>query len=297
MAATSSLVVRAVRAVRLDWRTGRWLLTGLGLLLLALVALGVIPYDLHPNDSHAYWVVDPADPYRDARLGQTDAFLYAPVVAQLIGPLTALPFEAFRLLWAAISLGALARSGAAYTLVVPGVIEDLVRGNIHILLAVAIMAGFRYPGTWAALLLTKVTPGIGLVWFAVRREWRALGWVALTLVVLVGASVVLGGANLWAEWIRVLVTSAEAPRTYTYLGIAPPPLVVRLPVAAVVAAWAGLTDRRWALPVATFVALPVIWPSGFALLAAVPPLWLADRARLTRSAPAAGKEPDPARRR
>src|SRR5207249_2117937 len=114
--------------------------------------------------------------------------------------------------------------------------EDLVRGNIHILLAVAIMAGFRYPGTWAAVLLTKVTPGIGLIWFAVRGEWRALGWLTLTCVLLVVASVVLGGVNLWVEWIRVLATSADAPRTYTYLGIAPPALVVRLPLAAVVAA-------------------------------------------------------------
>src|SRR5438045_7606118 len=57
------------------WSRVRWVLTGLGMLVLALVVFGVIPYDLHPNDSHAYWVVDVADPYRDARLGATDAFL------------------------------------------------------------------------------------------------------------------------------------------------------------------------------------------------------------------------------
>jgi hypothetical protein len=286
--------------MRLDWRTGRWLLTGLGLLTLALVAFGIIPYDLHPNDSHAYWAVNPTDPYREARVGQTDAFLYAPVVAQLIAPLTALPFETFRLVWGAVSLGALALAGAAFTLVVPGVIEDLVRGNIHILLAVAVLAGFRYPGTWAAILLTKVTPGIGLIWFAVRREWQALGWVALTTVLLVAASVLVGGGALWGEWIRVLLTAADAQRTYTYLGIAPPPLLVRLPLAAAVAAWAGLTSRRWAVPVAAFLALPVIWPSGFALLAAVPPLWLADRpprGAATDSEPAGRTVPGPARRR
>ena len=62
----------------------------------------------------------------------------------------------------------------AYTIPVPGVIEDLVRGNIHVLLAVTILAGFRYPGAWSFVVLTKVTPGIGLLWFAIRREWGAL---------------------------------------------------------------------------------------------------------------------------
>jgi len=262
-----------------DWRRARWLLTGLGLLILALILAGVIPYDLHPSDSHAYWSVDPADPYQDARLGGVDAFLYAPAVAQLLGPLTRLPFEVFRLLLGAVSLGALAAVGAAYTLIVPGVIEDLVRGNIHVLLAVAILLGFRYPGTWAAMLLTKATPGVGLLWFAVRREWRALAQVAVVTAAIVLVSILLGGVRLWEEWIRLLATSAESPRTYTYLGIAPPPLLFRLPLAIAVVAWGAVVDRRWTVPVAAFLALPVIWPSGFALLAAVPPLVIADRAR------------------
>ncbi len=54
----------------------------------------------------------------------------------------------------------------------PPAILELINGNIHLLLAAAIALGFRYPWTWSFVLLTKVTPGIGLVWFAVRREWR-----------------------------------------------------------------------------------------------------------------------------
>jgi len=264
-------------------KRARWLLTGVGLLLLGLVIFGVIPYDLHPNDSHAYWVVNPVDPYRDARLGGVDAFLYAPAVAQLLGPFTHLPFEVFRVLLGAVSLGALAAAGAAYTLLVPGVIEDLVRGNIHVLLAAAIIASFRWPGLWSAMLLTKVTPGIGLLWFAVRREWRALAQVAAVTALIVVASVLLFGIGVWQEWIRLLATSAESPRTYTYLGIAPPPLLVRMPFAIGVVAWGALTNRRWTVPVAGFLALPVIWPSGFALLAAAPPLAIGDRQRVLRS--------------
>jgi hypothetical protein len=122
----------------------------------------------------------------------------------------------------------------------------------------------------------------------VRREWRALAQVAVVTVAIVSVSVLVGGVKLWEEWIRLLATSAESPRTYTYLGIAPPPLVLRMPLAVVVVAWGALTNRRWAIPIAAFLALPVIWPSGFALLAAVPPLAIAD-ARRAASGPKAAE--------
>jgi hypothetical protein len=50
-----------------------------------------------------------------------------------------------------------------------------------------------------------------------------------------------------------------------------------MPLAVAVVAWGAWTNRRWTVPISAFLALPVIWPSGFALLAAVPPLWLANR--------------------
>jgi len=148
-----------------------------------------------------------------------------------------------------------------------------------VILAAAIIAGFRWPGLWVAMLLTKVTPGVGLLWFAVRREWGALAQVAAVTGLVVGASLLIGGVRVWEEWIRLLATSAESARTYTYLGIAPPALVWRLPLAVVVVTWGAVTDRRWTVPLAAFLALPVIWPSGFAILAAIPPLVIDDRRR------------------
>jgi Glycosyltransferase family 87 len=274
------MVERAGRVVDLigGWRGVRWALAAIGLAWLALVALGIWPYDLYPNDSHAYWVVNPAEPYRGAALGASDAFFYAPVVAQLLGPFTALPFAVFRVGFAALDLVALGLSGTVYTLVLPGVIEDIVRGNIHILLAIVILAGFRFPGAWSAMLLTKVTPAVGLLWFAFRREWRALGQVALVTALIVAISVLIGGVEVWLDWLKLLFISSENQRTYTYLfGLAPPPLLVRMPMAVAVIAWGAWTDRRWTVPIAAFLGLPVIWPSGFALLLAVPPLWSADR--------------------
>ena len=51
---------------------------------------------------------------------------------------------------------------------------EIAGGNISLLLALAIVAGFSRPWTWAFVILTKITPGIGLLWFALRREWRSL---------------------------------------------------------------------------------------------------------------------------
>jgi hypothetical protein len=258
-------------------RNWRMVATVAGALWLALILTNLLPLDSTPKDAHAYWAVNPADPYRGAQLGARDAFFYAPAVAQMLAPFTHLPFEVFRVGYAILELGALAVSGLAYTLVIPGVVEDVVRGNIHVLLAVAIVAGFRLPALWAAVLLTKVTPGIGLVWFAVRGEWRALAQLAAVTGAIIGISILIGGISPWVDWLQLLGTSAGSDRSYAYLGVAPPSLVVRLPMALAVIAWGASTNRRWTVPICALLALPVIWPSGFALLAAVPPLWLADR--------------------
>jgi hypothetical protein len=281
----------AVRGVVL--RNWRILATAAGALWLALILTELLPYDLTPRDVHAYWAVNPADPYRGAQLGAEDAFLYAPAVAQLLAPFTHLSFDVFRVGYGILELGVLAVSGLAYALIIPGVVEDVVRGNIHVLLAVAIVAGFRLPATWAAVLLTKVTPGIGLVWFAVRREWRALAQVATVTGVIIGASMLVGGIRPWADWLTVLGSGAESGRTFTYLGLAPPTLVVRLPLAFAVVVWGAWSNRRWTVPIGALLALPVIWPSGFALLAAVPPLWLADRRSGAGARPRMGDGCDP----
>lgn len=48
-----------------------------------------------------------------------------------------------------------------------------------------------------------------------------------------------------------------------------PPLWIRLPAAAALVAWGGLTDRRWTVPLGAMLALPILWPSGFAMLVGV----------------------------
>jgi hypothetical protein len=124
------------------------------------------------------------------------------------------------------------------------------------------------------MLLTKVTPGIGLIWFAVRGEWRKLAIALGATAAIVAVSVVLT-PTLWPEWFSVLSTSAQQPaQGFRALPI---PLVPRLVVAALIIAWGARTDRRWTVPVGVTIASPVVWMGALAILAAVPPLLSANR--------------------
>jgi hypothetical protein len=211
-------------------------------------------------DGLVYWAVDPADPYRDASVGGVNAFLYSPAFAQLFAIIGFLPRELFVILWTTLLAGValcLARPWPAALLVLAlPVSQEVLIGNIHLLLAAAVVLGFRWPATWAFVLLTKVTPGVGLVWFVVRREWRALAVAigASALVVLVSFVI---APEPWAAWIRLLRSEGgeESSR-----------LLARLVLATAVVAWGAWTDRAWTVPLAAMVALPVIWSDSFSML-------------------------------
>ena len=226
-------------------------------------------------DAFAYWSVNLEHPYRLVA-GQLGAFPYTPVAARLFAPAGLLDWPAFWWLWTAILLGTVIWLGRAgwgrwsaglLILAFPPVAIELYHGNIHLLIAAAIVIGMRYPAAWAFILVTKVTPGVGLVWFLVRREWRHLGIALGVTALLIVASLLIDG-RLWAEWIvDGLLPVASGPVQQVYIGI---PLLVRLPLAVLLVAWGARTDRAWTVPVGAALALPVLWLSGFAVLAAVP---------------------------
>ena len=131
------------------------------------------------------------------------------------------------------------------------------------------MIGFRYPAAWAFVLLTKVTPGIGLVWFAVRREWRALA-VALGATAAIAAVSFVIAPRAWFEWISILRTGSTFPEPVWTLDFVP--LGVRLITAVAIVVWGARTDRPWTVATAATLALPVLWVNGLATLVAVIPL-------------------------
>jgi hypothetical protein len=77
----------------------------------------------------------------------------------------------------------------------------------------------------------------------------------------------------WFDWVKFLTTSqdmgAGANDWYAFLF---PPLWLRVMVAALIVVWGARTDRRWVVPVATMVAMPIIWVTTPAILVAIPRL-------------------------
>jgi hypothetical protein len=220
-------------------------------------------------DARAYWIADWADPYAVSGEGEKHAYLYSPAFLQLIAPLRALPFEWFGAAWVvitAVTLILITRHWLFVAMLVPVTLIELEVGNIHFLLAAAVYLGMRYPAVWAFVLLTKVTPGVGLVWFLVRREWRSLAIALGATALIVGVSFVMVPGH-WVDWIGSLVGNARQQWPYPLF---PVPLAVRLVAAAALIAWGARTDRRWTLIVGTTLAIPTLWPANLAMAVGLP---------------------------
>jgi hypothetical protein len=223
-------------------------------------------------DFYAYWAVDPSDPYRIADgLG---AFHYAPPVIWLAEPFRLMSFEAGYAIWTALMAALLiwmTRSWALAWCAFPPVASELYHGNIDLLLAAALVTGFRIAPTWVLLPLTKITTGINLLWPLVRRDFRALASVAIVGLVIVGASMALQGLDVWRAWIDHLLIRMGRPEAGgALIDIS---IWLRLPIAIVAILWASRTARRWAVPLAVALAMPLLWFHSLSVLVATQPLW------------------------
>jgi len=269
----------------------------------ALVVVGARVLDIppwnHPTlDLHTYWATRDGFNYAGANPFQIGAYLYSPAFALAISPLTAFPWPIFAALWTSLILAAylwlVGPWALALVLAIPVALE-IYLGQVDILMAAAIVVGFRYPVAWAFPLLTKVSPGVGLIWFAVRREWSSL-LVALAATMSIAAvSAVIDPAG-WRGWLELLGRSATERQAIegTYVAI---DIWVRAPVAVALIVWGAMTDRRWTVPVGVLLSMPVLWVNVLTILIAIVPLqvrvapapareWLRGKASLLRARPA-----------
>ena len=238
------------------------------LLLAVAHLLGLLDFGV---DAYAYWTVDPAHPYSASTPGAFRAYFYSPAFAQLTSPIHLLPWQVFIAVWTVVLTIALVWQAGLWTapvlLLVP-VFVDLTVANIHLLLGAAVVLGFRWPWTWSFVLLTKITPGVGLLWFVFRREWRNLAIaLGVTAAIAIGSFAIAPG--LWREWLDLLLAAARAPDKEF---IVPIPLWIRLPIAVGLLAWGARRDYRWTVPLASCVALPILEINGLAMLVAMLPL-------------------------
>jgi hypothetical protein len=246
--------------------------------LLSVVAIAFVWVVLanvmaHPNeigyDAHAYWGYPRAQLYADPGTSVAGLYLYrySPAFVPLMTLFTVLPWPVFLACWVVglflVYLWLVGPWWLPLLAFAPFVME-LRMANVHILLAAAIVLGFRWPAAWAFVLLTKVTPGVGLLWFAVRREWRSLGVALGATALITGVSFLLGPSD-WMDWLVSLArTSQDDPPMSIAI-----PLTWRLVAAAALVVWGARTDRRWTVVVAATLALPTLWFHGLAMLAGV----------------------------
>jgi hypothetical protein len=223
---------------------------------------GIHPWTFMGIDARAYWRVDLAHPYASSGVGEYSTYLYSPAFAQFLSPLYVLSFEAFFIVWTAASVFVLywlirPWPWALLILFLPWTYELFV-GQVHLFIAAAIVLGFRWPSLWAFNILTKVTPGVGLLWFLLRREWRSFA-IALGTTMAIAAVSLLLAPTAWADWYSFLRGSTGSGEL----------LYPRIAAATVVVAAGALTGRRWAIPVAVWLALPVVWIESWVILLAI----------------------------
>ena len=241
-------------------------------------------------DAHAYWTAAALDdPYASTIAGGFGGqgglyeYKYPPVLAQLLFPVHWIPWPIFLGAWTALLLLCLSLVTGRlllFALFLPPVLGELWLGNVNLLIGVAIVVGFRWPAAWAFVILTKITPGIGLLWFAVRREWRALG-IAMGATAVIAAASYLLAPDLWADFAVAMRTQLD-PALGSAGQAIPLALPGRLVAASVLVAWGARSNRRWVVPVAAAIAVPFTWWNILTIALAAIPL------ALTRAAPLLG---------
>ena len=239
------------------------IVVGLGRAAYYFFVQDIQPWTFVGVDARAYWQVDLAHPYLSSSVGGVSSYLYSPAVAQVLAPFGALPFNVFFGIWLAVSLAILWWLIRPWPWALPifslPIIYELCVGNVNYLLAAAIVLGFRAPSLWAFPVLTKITLGVGALWFAVRREWHSLALVLGSIAVIVTISFVLS-PTAWTDWIALLMTYSNRNEL----------LPLRFAGAIVLVAIGALTGRRWLVPIAVWIAQPnVIINSWVILLATI----------------------------
>lgn len=219
------------------------------------------------TDTHAYWLAGQATDLYNQAPATKDAYLYAPVFAQVISPLTGLSFWVFYGLWigaeAAVLIWLVKPLRMPWRLCVIALcMPELIIGNIYIFMAGAIVLGLTRPAFWSFLVLTKVTPGVGVLYFAAARQWRQVA-VAMAATILISALSFVVAPRHWVEWVTFMTTHGEGK----------PWLFAQLGCAVLVAVAAGRTGKTWLVPVAVLISFPVLnTPAAPAVLAAIPRL-------------------------
>jgi hypothetical protein len=263
------------------------------ILLLALAALGGIllvviigTFWQGPNDSLAYWIAAErlmaGEPiYTGQSVVEPYAYHYPPPLAQALAPFTlVVPALLYVILYRALLLlttwdlaGRRMLWMLALIAFVP-VATELRFENVQLFMALAIVYGLgRWPWAFAIMAVIKVSPGLGVVYLGIRRQWRDAAIAAAVGVAIVAISFALD-PTLWRAFFEQIGGQAGVAGN----SLVPLPYVVRAVIGLVLVVAGGLIGRRTGellLVAGVTAANPNLALSGFAVLAAAVPIWRA----------------------
>jgi len=157
------------------------------------------------------------------RPGPGGLYLYSPILATLLTPLTALGFDGAALVWLCLRVGLLALTcvllpvSRVIRLAVFGtaalsapVLHDLNLGNVSLVVTFLAAAGWRWldrpAGAAAVAASLFVRPQMAMVsiWQVLRRQWRPVLWTIGVAGLILLASLVFLGLERWLEYVTVL---------------------------------------------------------------------------------------------
>ncbi len=208
------------------------------------------------QDAHAYWLAAQGELLYNRPPITLDAYLYSPVFLTAVRPLALLPYPGFLALWIALLAAVLfwlvrplrARWAIPVALCC---VPEILLGNIYVLLAAATVLGVRRPEAWAFPLLTKVTTGVGLLWFAVRGDWRGLARGIGAVALIVGVSYLFEPGH-WHAWVAFLLEHRDhtADSSMSF--------VLRCILAVALVVLGARRNLPWLLAPAVLLASPVL---------------------------------------
>jgi alpha-1,2-mannosyltransferase len=278
------------------------------LIVLALAAFGGIllvviigTFWQQPNDSLAYWIAAErlmaGEPiYTGQSVVEPYAYHYQPPLAQALAPFTLLvPALLYVIVYRGLLLlttwdlaGRRMLWMLALTAFVPVAIE-LRFENVQLFMALAIVLGLgRWPWAFAVMAVIKVSPGLGVVYLALRRRWRDAAIASAVGLTIVAVSFALD-PSLWQSFFEQVAGQAGVAGN----SLIPLPYMVRAVIGLGLVVAGGLIGRRngeLLLVAGVTAANPNLALAGFAVLAAAVPVWragpggIAEGARLERAA-------------
>jgi len=253
----------------------------------SVLAVIVNTFWMEAGDNLAYWIagnrlVTGQPIYAPPEIAfEPFAYHYPPPLAQVLGPITLMvPAVAYAAIYRGLMLLALWQLAGRSMLKMLALLAFIPVAyalrieNVEIFMAIGVVLGLRkWPWLFTIGALIKVSPGLGLVYLALRRRWRDF-WIAAGVgAAIVGLSFALA-PDLWRAWLDAITGRADMVGN----SLVPVSYSVRAIAGFVLTIVAGLLGRRTGellLVVAITIANPGLSLQGFAVLAAAIPIWLA----------------------